>query len=134
MELKKFKQLKKELSLLDKKAKVIEEKLDKLELERARERRSKLIGNCYKYGNMRDSDNSWWVYSKVVGVSEYNYQVLTVEKPLDKRVIIELKEREDDLFERKISLKEFDKALKIALDKDKLDLSSRSTLILSLLS
>lgn len=84
---------------------------------------SKLIGSCYKYENSNDSENKWYLYSRLIDVKTDKYNELyfivnSFEKVDNKEIRINLNDVKysDFLFKIKISEKEYnnqkDKLLK----------------------
>lgn len=101
-------ELKKQIIKLEKPVIKLKEKLAKLEDEKIKKKNSKLIGKCFKYRNSYSSGEKWWLYTKVIGVTDYD-RVKTVNFQKTSYNDIEIKTGDSypHMLGTKITAKEF---------------------------
>jgi len=72
-----------------------EKERDDKEKREFKEREMK-VGRCYKYNNSYGSGSRWWLYTKILSVTENGYKILTFEKTSRNRFEIEIKNTWND--------------------------------------
>jgi hypothetical protein len=50
------------------------------------------IGNCYRYSNRYGGSESWWMYTKIIGLAvlEYGYKLLTIQQDCHEKIEISI--------------------------------------------
>lgn len=84
------KQLTTKINELHKKLNPLQKELKKIEGKESLKEKQKLLGKCFKFQNSSSSDKKWWIYAKVIAVSEHVYTHLIVERNPDGNLKIDL--------------------------------------------
>ena len=87
--LKRWEELNRIITKNNKDMKCIWEEERKLKDEVAEEENKKFIGKCFKSRNSYNSEDSWWIYYKIVGVLDDRVRIISVEKTEYKKIEIE---------------------------------------------
>jgi len=89
--MKQKKQLEIKISQLMKKLGPLQKELRKIEDKESLKEKQKFLGKCFKYENS-SGDKKWWIYVKVIAVSEDVYTHLRVEREPDGFLSIRLED------------------------------------------
>ena len=109
---------KKKLQAIINKGNEARRELHDIEEKEATEKNLPLVGKCFKFRNSYGSGERWWLYSRVVGVAGSYFKYLVFQECSLGKATVEIREYGyDNMQQIEITRKEFDKQLRLLLDK-----------------
>jgi len=114
------KQLTTKINELQKKIDPLRKELRKIDDKKSLKEKEKLLGKCFKYKNSGYDDETWFVYIKVIAVTQDTYTHLEVKRRPNGMLFIKLEDAftynaDYFLHEKEIQEWEFQEQLKTAI-------------------